>query len=61
MKRDGSWRISRTSYRRTYEEVWQRSGPGPQHLTATWWGTDGVSQLPMPEHVAALARGGRKD
>lgn len=59
VKRDGVWRIARTSYRRTYEEVWQRSGPGPAHLTASWWGTDGQSQLPIPEHVAGLPRSDR--
>jgi hypothetical protein len=60
VKRDGAWRILRTSYRRTFEEVWQRSGPGPQRLTASWWGTGGASQLPIPEHVAKLARGSRR-
>ena len=40
----------------TYEEVWSRSQPGPHRLTASWWDTDGQSQLPIPDHVADLIR-----
>lgn len=52
----GAWRIQRTSYKRTYEEVWRRSAPAPQTLTASWFETGGQSQLPIPEHVAKLPR-----
>jgi uncharacterized protein (TIGR02246 family) len=56
VKTDGRWRISRTSYRRTYEEIQMRSQPTPPQLTASFWDTDGRSELPLPEHVAALPR-----
>ena len=52
----GRWRIKRTAYKRTYEEVWKRSAPAPQTLTASWFDTGGQSQLPVPEHVAKLPR-----
>ena len=55
-KQDGRWKIARTAYRRTYEEIRMRSQPTPPQLTASWWGTDGQSQLPLPEHVARLPR-----
>jgi uncharacterized protein (TIGR02246 family) len=55
-KVDGAWRIARTSYRRTYEEIQTRSQGGPPQLTASWWETDGRSQLPLPEAVAKLPR-----
>ncbi|MEW6270867.1 MAG: nuclear transport factor 2 family protein [Thermodesulfobacteriota bacterium] len=54
VKQGGSWRIKRTAYKRTYEEVWKRSQPAPLTLTASWWDTGGQSQLPIPEHVAQL-------
>jgi hypothetical protein len=60
VKQDGAWRIQRTSYRRTFEEVWSRSRPGPHQLTASWWDTAGQSQLPVPEHVAKLPRSSLK-
>jgi len=56
VKQADRWRIARTSYKRTYEEVWSRSQPGPHRLTASWWDTDGQSQLPIPDHVADLLR-----
>ena len=56
VKLDGAWRIRRTAYKRTFEEVWPRNQPGPHRLTASWWDTDGQSQLPIPEHVARLPR-----
>ena len=56
VKRDGRWLIARTAYKRTFEEVWSRSQPGPHRLTASWWDTDGRSELPVPEHVASLPR-----
>jgi hypothetical protein len=55
-KEGGAWRIRRTAYKRTFEEVWKRSQGGPQTLTASWWDTGGQSQLPVPEHVAKLPR-----
>lgn len=58
VKIDGRWLIQRTAYKRTYEEVWKRSVPAPQHLTASWFETGGQSQLPLPEQVAKLMRGG---
>ena len=55
--KDGStWRIRRTAYKRTFEEVWSRTQPAPQRLTASWWDTAGQSQLPIPEHVGKLPR-----
>jgi hypothetical protein len=56
VKQDGRWKIKRTSYKRTYEEVWKRSQVSPQTLTASWWDTGGQSQLPVPEHVARVTR-----
>jgi len=52
----GQWRIARTAYKRTYEEVWKRSAPAPQTLTASWFDTGGQSQLAIPDHVAKLPR-----
>lgn len=43
VKRDGEWRISRTGYRRTFEEIEPRSETA--RLTASWWGTGGRSTL----------------
>jgi len=60
VKEGGRWKIKRTSYKRTYEEVWKRSQPAPQTLTASWWDTGGQSQLPIPEHVAKLPRSTKK-
>src|SRR3954470_16584112 len=37
VKVGGQWRIQRTAYKRTYEEVWKRSAPAPQTLTASWF------------------------
>ena len=54
VKVGGRWLIERTAYKRTYEEVWKRSAPAPQHLTASWFETGGQSQLPLPEQVAQL-------
>jgi len=44
-KVDGRWRIARTGYKRTYEEVQTRPGPPELQLTASWWTTGGVSEL----------------
>jgi hypothetical protein len=56
VKVDGRWRIRRTSYLRSYEEIQMRSQPAPPQLTASWWDTGGQSQLPLPADVAALPR-----
>src|SRR5262245_22773020 len=56
VKQAGRWRIARTAYKRTFEEIWSRSQPGPHTLTASWWDTGGRSELPMPEHLASLPR-----
>lgn len=60
VKQGDRWLIHRTSYKRSFEEVWSRSQPAPQRLTASWWDTDGQSQLPIPEHVAKLPRSSLK-
>lgn len=45
-KEDGRWRIVRTGYRRTYEEIQPRKDVPGLRLTASWWGTGGRSELP---------------
>ena len=55
-KQDDRWRIRRTSYLRSYEEIQMRSQWTPPNLTASFWDTGGQSQLPLPEHVAKLPR-----
>lgn len=44
-KVDGRWRIARTGYKRTYEEVQVRPEPPELQLTASWWTTGGMSEL----------------
>ena len=44
-KVDGQWRISHTGYKRTYEEVMPRASIEGLRLTASWWSTDGRSEL----------------
>ena len=56
VKADGRWRIQRTSYLRSYEEIQMRSQWTPPNLTASFWDTGGQSQLPLPEHIASLPR-----
>src|SRR5258708_3579358 len=56
VKVGGQWRIKRTAYKRTYEEVWKRSAPAPQTLTASWFDTEGKSQLLIPDDVAKVPR-----
>ena len=46
VKIDGEWRISRTSYRRVYEEMQPRGSVEGLRMTASWWATDGRSELP---------------
>ncbi|HLF99796.1 MAG TPA: nuclear transport factor 2 family protein [Acidimicrobiia bacterium] len=43
LKTDGVWRIRRTGYRRTFEEIEPRSDD--TRLTASWWSTNGRSTL----------------
>ena len=45
-KQDGAWRIERTGYLRTYEEVQPRKEVPGLRLTASWWRTGGRSELP---------------
>ncbi|MFQ5699516.1 MAG: nuclear transport factor 2 family protein [Myxococcota bacterium] len=45
-KLDGRWKISHTGYRRSWEEVEARDRV---RLTASWWGTGGRSELPVPD------------
>lgn len=42
---DGAWRIDRTAYKRTYEEIQPRAEVAGLRLTASWWTTGGMSQL----------------
>jgi hypothetical protein len=39
------WRISRTGYKRTYEEIQPRADVPGLRLTASWWTTGGMSEL----------------
>ena len=43
---DGAWRIHRTGYRRVFEEIQPRGPVEGLKLTASWWATDGRSELP---------------
>ena len=45
VKRDGVWLIKHTGYKRTYEEIQPRKDVPGLKLTASWWGTDGKSEL----------------
>jgi hypothetical protein len=42
---DGEWRIRRTGYKRTYEDMYPRASLPGLTLTASWWGTDGRSTI----------------
>jgi hypothetical protein len=46
VKRDGRWLIQSTGYKRTFEEMQNRKDVAGLKLTASWWGTDGKSDLP---------------
>jgi SnoaL-like domain len=46
VKQGGRWRIRRTGYKRTYEEIQPRKDVPGLRLTASWWGTGGRSELP---------------
>lgn len=41
----GVWRIARTGYKRTYEEIQPRGSVEGLELTASWWSTGGQSRL----------------
>lgn len=43
---DGEWRIRRTGYRRSFEQMFPTAAIEGWSLTASWWGTDGRSTLP---------------
>ena len=45
VKRDGSWLIQSTGYKRTYEEMQSRKDVPGLKLTASWWGSDGKSDI----------------
>jgi len=45
VKRDGRWWIQHTGYRRTYEEMRSRKDTPSLKLTASWWSTDGKSEI----------------
>jgi len=45
VKRDGRWWIQHTGYRRTYEELQNRKEVPGLKLTASWWATDGQSEI----------------
>jgi hypothetical protein len=46
VKVDGEWKIARTGYKRTYEELQSRAEQPGLRLTASWWSTGGRSELP---------------
>lgn len=46
VKVGGEWRILHTGYKRVYEELQPRSDD--TRLTASWWETDGKTQIPAP-------------
>jgi hypothetical protein len=43
---DDAWRIRRTGYKRVFEEIQPRGPVEGLRLTASWWTTDGRSELP---------------
>lgn len=45
VKQAGDWKIHRTAYKRTFEEIQPRGGVPGLQLTASWWATDGRSEL----------------
>jgi uncharacterized protein (TIGR02246 family) len=45
VKLDGAWRIRSTGYKRTFEEVESRRDRPGLRLTASWWETEGRSEL----------------
>ncbi len=47
VRRDGRWLIQHTGYRRSFEFTLPTSSIAGFALTASWWGTDGQSSLPV--------------
>lgn len=45
-KHGGEWLIEHTGYRRSFEQVIPRASIEGIALTASWWGTNGQSELP---------------
>jgi hypothetical protein len=45
-KVDGTWFFEHTGYRRSFEQIVPRANIEGLSLTASWFGTDGQSQLP---------------
>jgi len=45
VKRDGAWKIRFTGYKRTYEEIESRRDRPGLRLTASWFETDGRSEM----------------
>ncbi len=45
VKQGDAWRIHRTGYSRTFEEIQLRDGKSAPILTASFWGTGGRSEL----------------
>jgi hypothetical protein len=46
VKVDGRWKFKFTGYKRSFEELQPRGDLGGIRLTASWWATDGRSELP---------------
>lgn len=47
VRSDGGWRIQHTGYRRSFEMTMPTSSIEGFALTASWWGSDGQSSLPV--------------
>lgn len=45
-KVDDRWYIEHTGYKRSFEQIVPRASIEGLTLTASWWGTDGQSELP---------------
>jgi hypothetical protein len=45
VKQDGEWKIAFSGYKRTFEETFSRGDIASLRLTASWWGTDGQSEI----------------
>jgi hypothetical protein len=45
VKEDDVWKIKHTGYKRTYEEIQPRKDVPGLKLTASWWSTDGRSEI----------------
>lgn len=44
-KADGTWRISHTGYKRLFEEMMSRKDIPSLKLTASWWSSNGMSEI----------------